>query len=339
MSWQEELRRLDIALAAGKLSKEQYAAQREELLAAASSGDQAKSERATVDTNAAKRPRAAARDLLNTERSTTAPSPADERSTDSMPHPRAPQGSGIQRPSVDHKLPPPVPAHAPLTIAQGPPAPPSSPRGRERTLHTGLFLTLGVIVALALIGGGIWWLGDDQDDPTEAAPRSSSSAPAQPSIYDRLPELPGVFNLDSGTYSVAEGAARKFYGKREAQIFREHNVRQVVWKGSNRLESGGHAAYVVVVAEHEDARTAATVTKSLSQLVRGKAKRTDPIGGLPTFTHRTRNSTLSYGIVFASDRYTLIVSGVQVNLEDDAQLKTDMSGLVKDLTAAFPPSR
>lgn len=185
MTWQEQLRRIDVALAAGKLSKEQYTVKREELLAEAAAVD------VPAETLTRTPPPVPAKELLTTTRQTTAPSPADERSTDSMPHPNVsprPKDTpaAVIKPSeIAPPVPPPQPMRPirppvrPGSLAPDPQArntiPASDPRLGGRWIA--LFVGMSVLLAGALIAG-IWWLttGDPSPPEPSAAPRPTADA-------------------------------------------------------------------------------------------------------------------------------------------------------------------
>lgn len=351
MSWQEELRRLDAELAQGKLSKLQYTAQREELLAKASSSPQAKpSARRPHPTKTPVKPSStvSASTLLTTARPTSAPSPADERSTDSMPHPPPPPKPAPPR------VPAPLMPLMPQRSGQrqdGPAAQPLPPlpqvphedhsRGAVRAK---LFVALGSVVAIALIVGGVWWMsrGGDADmatrvtGATTAAPTTTTEPPQ---LFDRLPELPGVLNQDSGTFTVAEGVHRELYGPAEAAVLKEQDVSNVTWKGSSRTSASGDAAYVVLVVENENPAAARATDKALRRLANDRARRIEPLdrdGAVPTFKLKASKST-AYFVIYPSDRYTVLISSGQTPAHDDAEMRVTLADMLTGVTDTLVP--
>lgn len=185
MTWQETLRRIDSDLAAGKLSKEQYAVKREELLAEAAAVD------VPPEVPAKTAPPVPAKELLTTTRQTTAPSPADERSTDSMPHPKVgPRPNDTPVPVVKpSEVAPPVALPQPMRpvrhpVPQALPAPDPPELNADRRIGgrwTGLFLGMSVLLVGALIAG-MWWLASGEPTPpeTSAVPQRTADAKQLP---------------------------------------------------------------------------------------------------------------------------------------------------------------
>ncbi|AXB45974.1 hypothetical protein [Amycolatopsis albispora] len=199
-------------------------------------------------------PNAAA--LLAGDRPTTAPSPADQRATESMAVP--PRGLSRGRSVLS-----PVAAHQPTrpyaTEAQrswtDPPPPPDyaqddhSPR---RTGSTWLFLALGVLLAGGLLAGGVWLLSKDEPAASTAAPPPSAPAqsseqlpppPANLPLEQRLPELPGTQNANNSTMPVDRGTELKLYAPETANMFKQNGASEVVYRSS----SDGTDGYLVMV--------------------------------------------------------------------------------------------
>lgn len=350
MSWQEELRRLDAELAQGKLSKLQYTAQREELLAKASSAPEAKpSARRPHPTKTPAKPSAtvSASALLTTARSTSAPSPADERSTDSMPHPPPPP-PGPAPPRVPE--PPPLMPQRSGQRQDGPAAQPLPPlpqvphEDHRGAVRAKLFVALGAVVAIVLIAGGVWWMTSDGSASPVAAPagnETTTTAPttSAPELLDRLPELPGVLNQDSGTFTVDEGVHRKFYGPAEAAVLKKQDVRNVTWKGSSRTSASGDAAYVVLVVENEDSSAAKSTDKALRRLAHDRARRIEPLdrdGAVPTFKLKAGQST-AYFVVYPSDRYTVLISSGQTPAHDEKDMRVTLADMLTGVAETLVP--
>lgn len=189
MTWQEDLRRIDSDLAAGKLSKEQYAVKREELLAEAAAVD------VPAETLTTTPPPVPAKALLTTTRMTTAPSPADERSTDSMPHPKVSlRPKDTPPPAVKpSEIVPPVAPPQPMRPVR-PPMPQASLASDQQLRNAvpasdrlvgrrwvALFVGMSVLLAAALIAG-MWWLTTGEPSPPEpsAGPQPTADAKQLP---------------------------------------------------------------------------------------------------------------------------------------------------------------
>ncbi|MGH3467880.1 MAG: hypothetical protein ACRDQF_09155 [Thermocrispum sp.] len=349
MSWQEALRRIDGDLAAGKLSKEQYALRREELLAHASSTPTATAQQAPItlkippDVPVAARPSVPAKDLLTTDRQTTAPSPADERSTDSMPHPRRATQVTVAEAVRPQDLPPPVPPQTtPRPTRPRPPEPARHeppPVNRHRgSAPTVAFLVTGVVLVLALIGGGLWWLTSDDDtrNAAQPPPSATTTAASEFAMMDRLPELPGALHLDSGTVPVTDVA--DLYGAEEAAALRRNGVREATWKASARQADGIETSYVILIAHAPAQPTASKAAGSLQQVGRKYAESVKPIDGLRTFRLQTGNSRL-YFAVYHSDRFAVHVSVHEAPRGQERETRAKLKELLRSVTETLVPDK
>ncbi|UJW34329.1 hypothetical protein L3Q67_11495 [Saccharothrix sp. AJ9571] len=202
-------------------------------------------------------PNAAA--LLSGDRPTTAPSPADQRVTESMAVP--PRGLTRGRSVVS-----PVAAHQPTrpyaTEAQRswqhPPHQPDyydqDDHGSRRNGSTWLFLGVGLLLAGGLLAGGVWLLAKDEPAGTAAAPPPASATVPAPSsqlppppadlpIEQRLPALPGTQNVNNSTMPVDKGTQLKLYAPETANMFKQNGATEVVYRSS----SDGNDGYLVMV--------------------------------------------------------------------------------------------
>lgn len=307
MSWQDDLRRLDADLAAGRIEPAVHRKQRDELLAQASGS--------TVPSpvpSPLRRPGPAPWHSTNPAYAQQPP-PPPQRVQAPQPRSETPPEQ-LARPAPD-QLAPPVwarpprqPArHAPppqasektltpgspefpdhLTTAPSPadivptrylrvdgrsgspsrfpplapepgsaaPPPPGSPQGRHRWdvetpappsrgKPTWLFLTLGVLLAVALVAAGTWWVGDNFGD-TAAAPSGPPSPPANaldPSltVEGHLPLLPGTQSLDNSTMSVARALAKNAVTKADADLITASGANEVIYRATSdpaKVENG-----------------------------------------------------------------------------------------------------
>ncbi|GAB3139258.1 hypothetical protein [Amycolatopsis sp. NPDC004378] len=208
MSWQEDLRRLDADLAAGRIEPAAHRKQRDELLAAASGATvpspvpsplrRPGEPRSWQSTNPASVPPAGP---VPAPRPVPRPATPQER-----PWMRTPQGAKAPSPGgipalPDHMTTAPSPADIvptrylrvegqvpqnsplsrfpPLPADAGAPPDPDAEAGRHRHRGTDgddrsgrpvwLFLALGVVLVLSLVVGGTYWLGTRTDAPSDSA--------------------------------------------------------------------------------------------------------------------------------------------------------------------------
>lgn len=316
MSWQERLRRLDVDLAAGKLSGRQYAIIRDSLLAEAAEIAALNAElRRPARARAKARPAGGARALLHTDRPTTAPSPADQEPTESIP-------------ACDLTLPM-TPVEPPTVIIPRPPA-------AEPPARSSLPLVALTVIALLLIGAGVWLLASPSDTGSpEAATRQS--APAEPTpttLADRLPPLPGVIDDRSGVHEIDAALKRDLIGRDDAAVLKKHHARDLWWHGSIRRGT----SYVLLVAENDTADDARAIAKALQAAAREQTPKIDSIGDpkLPTFAKYGKKSGL-YRVIYPSGRYTVRISVVQAPPDDKRSMRARLAVVADDVSAVLPP--
>jgi hypothetical protein len=274
MGWQEELRRLDVELATGRITHESHRKQRDELLAAASGGGEPSPVVSPLrhpagpagqrwqDVNLGPRARPTAplphppvpAPPVAGDRQTTAPSPADLRPTDAIPVPRPNSGQANQ-PTVI--LPAVLPPHPSLRKpAQAGAYRPIDESFQGRTKNRGkpiwLFIAAGVLLVLALIAGGMWWI-TDKNGPTGAPPAATLEA--------RLPTLPGTANPNNSTMSVAKGLALGLYSPQTADTLTRNGTTEVIFRSS----AEGTRGYLVMVIPTSGAGAAQAVVEQLYQ--------------------------------------------------------------------------
>jgi hypothetical protein len=293
MGWQEELRRLDVDLAEGRITHETHRKQRDDLLAGASGGvapspltsplrrptepmwhsvdpgPQAPPPSPVPPPPPVKPPPFKPAAPFVTNRRTTAPSPADQRATDSLPYPRPTQSrvdaATVVRPAVLPPPPPPLPgildaARQPGPVQQYLDQPHPDPAADHPTgsKSAWLFVGAGLLLVVALIGGGSWWLlGGGSGGASQAAPPvplSSSPAPAPtptptpqpgPPIADRVAAPPGVPNKDNSTMSIAKGAELGLYPAEAAGKFTANGATEIAYRAST--DGAGPDAYFILV--------------------------------------------------------------------------------------------
>jgi hypothetical protein len=198
--------------------------------------------------------------LLATDKPTTAPSPADYRRTDVMPHPSQMPARTGRRP---HLAPPPL-----LPVPTQPMSPPSggAPVARaDQSRHkpTWLFVSLGVLVVLAAIIGGAWWVGvlSGGDQPNAQAP---TAPPTQVALEDRLPRLPGTPNPNNSTMAVDKGVEVQLYSAEDAALIKKSGANEVIYRGSG--DGPGLAdGYKVLVIPTPSAENASALVRALEQ--------------------------------------------------------------------------
>ncbi|GAA5158379.1 hypothetical protein [Amycolatopsis dongchuanensis] len=345
MSWQDELRRLDADLAAGKISLREHRKQREELLAAASGGfapSPVASPRAqepppawpTAEPQpeppapaAPPQPgRSAA--LLASTVPTSAPSPADSRPTDSMPYPRIHEAPTVVTPAIPHgTLPGLVPPHQPGRQVPPLPTRPERTTGRKPTW---LFLALGVLLVAAMIAGATWFLGERNTSTTTQT--SAPTAVPAASLEDRLPALPGTPNAANGAMSIARGQELGIYSPQSAQVFTENGANEVVLRGAAQEPT----YYLLLVIPARDGGGANAIADYLLQ--NAVSAGFTRVAGDVRATTGSNGTDRAAGTWYVSGSTVVAIWLWQAPAADQSLLATRMDQTVEAMRRALPPS-
>ncbi|HVW41583.1 MAG TPA: hypothetical protein VHC18_09555 [Amycolatopsis sp.] len=322
MSWQDELRRLDAELAKGTISLHDHRKLREELLAAAAGRFEPAARRRG---KSAEWPAA----LLESERSTTAPSPADERATEQMPYPPISEApTVVTRPvgPLPALTPPPDKAH------RVPPLP-TVPVRQSSQKRTWLFVTASVVLTLVLIiVASVILLNRDKPAPATAlpAPTTGSSVPSVP-LAQRLPTLPGTANADSGTVPVGDGPRRGLYPADAAQEFTQSGAGTVEYRAS----SAGTELYFLLAIQTGTADQA----RAVADFMRDGALKSGftPLPDDVSIVTGVQNGRTMNGTWYSSDNVAIVLWVAQpVKTHKDAQLKQSLDQTRSVLQQALP---
>ncbi|MEU3272095.1 hypothetical protein ABZ639_14720 [Saccharomonospora sp. NPDC006951] len=371
MAWQDELRRLDAELASGQIAHDQHRRLREDILAEASSGPAvsplaAKGRNAEAADNAAHNSPATGEVtevmtppdpndptlLLTTTRPTTAPSPADYRPTDSMPHPPPYRPHPAPRATANGTAQQPVELTVPITrVPTGPPAGPpprqapplpdwaEPPASRGKT-GAWLLISLGVLVALGAVIGGAWWLGTAGDKATHGS--AMPAAPAGPdgsevALADKLPVLPGEPNPANSTMTVDKGADLGLYSPADAQAMRDSGAKEVIYRASAEGE-GLTDGYTVIVIPTDDSGAATSLTDQLSRTVTEGGFTAEPLADREGFValSRTDSSGRVSVVWYVSGNVTVGVGVSQAPSADENALRQRLLDTLTSVTAVLP---
>jgi hypothetical protein len=297
MSWQEDLRRLDADLAAGRIEPAAHRKQRDELLAQAS-GSTVPSPvpsplRRPATSWQSQNPAGPPPHRLDTpspgvhprpqhrppghhtavappwkrtspgvpvvaDHLTTAPSPADINPTRYL----RVEGSVPDQDRLS-RFPPPYPAAEPAPHRPEEPGKHRSdePAGTGERRPAWLFLALGVLLVLVVVVGAIAWLGSGSDPAPQALPPSSAAEARTPPLDERVPEMPGKQNPNNSTMSVAKGLELGLYPASTADLLDANGATGVIYRGA----ADGDVSYLVVVVPTSSPANAQTVVDKLYQ--------------------------------------------------------------------------
>ncbi|TNC27354.1 hypothetical protein [Amycolatopsis alkalitolerans] len=338
MTWQEDLRRLDVQLAGGEISLREHRKQREELLAAASGGFASSPVAATTEPVPVDEPpvsRSAA--LLATDRQTTAPSPADERATESMRYPTIHEAPTI----VTRALGPLPDLTPPRSRRQVPPLP-THPVRRTGRKPTWAILALGVVLVLAMIIGATLFFSS-RNEPD--APGSAVTGPAQtlsPSdaierAEAKLPTLPGAANPENATLSIDKALELHLVTQADADLMRAAGASEIIYRASSDPANSPNGAMLLVVP----ASSAAQATKladALRENLAGTGFVATPLGPAGAdLMYTGSNAQGRVGALWYPSSTLAVGMGVsQSPTGDPAQLRTRLEQIRTQVTGAFP---
>lgn len=347
MSWQEELRRLDVELANGKISLHEHRKQREELLAAASgrlTPSPVAAPLATVESvNPVYQPEppsapSASAALLASDRPTTAPSPADERPTERMPYPRITEAPTIVTMAVG-----PLPGLTPPPgRAPGVPPLPTVAVRKPRRKPTWLFVTLGVALVLAMIIGATYFLNAREGTTTTAT--SSSSAPVAVAPGDALgmaeakvPTLPGAANPNNATMPIDKAVELQVITQAAGDLMKTSGATQLIFRGSNDPANSPNGDLLLVVPASSTA-AAAQLATGLREEMTNNGFTMSPLGQAESDLAFTGSSPGGRVMALWYTSGTLAIGlGVSEPLTGDpTRLRTRLEEVRTQVTSALP---
>jgi hypothetical protein len=353
MTWQEDLRQLDARLANGDIGAADYRRTRDEILAEASSGNQANGTESPKDglwtsTNPS----------AQDEKTTETPAPGETTVVVRVDAPEEEKTQIVTADQLEQPTRPVGPASPPPQPWAGP-APgqfqqrPAPIQGQEVFANassggSGKWLRWVVpLVIVALIGAGVWWFvfRDDSTQPQAENPPPSSNTsqteepeePAAPSIDElasTVPTLPGETKADSGPVTTAEALQLGLLNDAYATLLQDNGVSELVYQKSTQDRLG----YQVAAAPVEEPGNAVALTELMTAYLQeaGFAAATPAeSAGLPVIT-RTDQFFRTFVVTYAS-------GGVWVQLNvsgppdgDEAALRAEFETVLTGLTERLP---
>ncbi|GLZ32626.1 hypothetical protein Lesp02_48140 [Lentzea sp. NBRC 105346] len=258
MGWQEELRALDEAVAAGRISPDQHRARRDQLLAAASSGGAqpqrwvatppapGDADRTQVVSSGGQQPEADRTQVVRTD--------ADKTQFVQVP--------AFQQPGPQQTAPPWAAGDQSFGVpgwqSQGMHGPEVFDEGGGKSKLVPILI--GVLV-LALIGGGVWFFAfrDSGTDAQQNPPSSSAQPVDAPAFNAILPEPNGTPSPKNGEYTVDKAKAAGVISEKDAKAMQAAGVEKVFDKVASSAGVGqAVAAYVA-----KDEQSAKELAKTL----------------------------------------------------------------------------
>lgn len=355
MTWQEDLRQLDARLANGDIGAADYRRTRDEILAEASSGNQA---------NGTESPKEGLWSSTNPsaqdDKTTETPAPGETTVVVRVDAPDEEKTQIVSADQLEQSTRPVGPATPPQQQQQqwlGPPPGQYQPRptpiqGQEVFAQTssggaGKVLRWVIpVLIVALVAAGLWWFvfRDDSTQPQAENPPPSSTSqseepeePAVPSIDElagSVPALPGEPKADSGPMTTAEALQLQLLNPTYATLLEDNGVSELVYQKSTRDDLGFQVAAAPVERPGNAAELTELMTAYLEEAGFAAAEPAESVG-LPVIT-RTDQFFRTFVVTYASGG-----AWVQLNVSgppdgDEAALRAEFETVLTALTERLP---
>ncbi|WP_091628721.1 hypothetical protein [Amycolatopsis saalfeldensis] len=259
---------------------------------------------------------------FHTNRRTTAPSPADLNPTDLL---------DLSGGNFDKQDKPPTPELRQLW-EEGPP---------RRKRPTWLFLSLGVLLALALIVGLTWYIGSQPDqrgtaDSVSAPPVPSPSGSADPSatLEDKLPTLTGKPSQDNSTMSLDKAVELKAISQADADLMKTAGANELVYRSYADSDNG---TMLLAVPTGSSAQ-AEVLVKGLQGNLVGGGFESAALGPAPTDLLYSASSPAGRVLAFwyTSGPVAIGIGASQPLAGDAAALRSRIEQIRTKVAAALP---
>lgn len=369
MTWQEELQKLDLELASGVISADDYRRRRDEVLAGSTSAPAPSSPQQqqgpfappfrwqAAPPQQQQPPNADATQVVGTGQ---APSPdatqvvtpqqgGDADRTQfvrpvSGPTPQQQPHGGWQSGPVGAPPPwatgdggfGPMGEPSPGWIAQGPEAFDDAGESRKGRV----FAIIGVVLVLALIGGGIWWFasrpsGGAGGESTAQTTAQTTTTKPKPKDGLEIADLPGNVEDQTGIKTFDDVVAQKLLTDEENAAYTTAGASKVR-VGVSKLPNGDVVQIITVQAT--DATAAATAVDSLAALQTKFGMKTYSGGTIPAnvTAHQVDVEGDKKGSARAHYAHKNTIVRVQVAGKDQAAISKDFDSVLAAQLSALP---
>ncbi len=344
MTWQESLRQLDARLANGEIGAADYRRTRDEILAEASSGNQANGQESGKD------------GLWTATNPSAQPDTADEKTTDIAPGETT---VVVRQDELEDERTQVVKADA-MVPAPGnaPPPPPPWPVAMNNTRSAPIqgqevFAGAGKaskgrwlrwfapLVILALVAGGIWWFVVREDAPPESrneqSPTITTTEQAAPAIDDvaaDFPELPGQPAAGGdGTATTGEAQELQLLSPGYATLLEDNGASELVHR---RSQQQGVAYQLMAAPVESDNGASELAGLTTGHLEQAGFTAVEPAEEGPTILTRTDQIFQTYVTTYASGDIWVQLNASGKPNADAAALLTEFRTVLQSVTARFP---
>jgi hypothetical protein len=350
MTWQEDLRQLDARLANGDIGAADYRKTRDEILAEASSGNQATGTESPKDGLWT-----SANPSAQDEKTAETAAPGETTVVVRVDTPDEEKTQIVTADQLEQQTRPVGPAAPPQPWLGPPPGQfqqrPAPIQGQEVFAQSSggasrwLRWVIPVLI-LALVAGGLWWFVFRDDSPppqAENPPPSSTSQseepeePAAPSLDELaglVPTLPGEVEADSGPMTTAEALEAELLNPEYATLLEDNGVSEFIYQKSTRE----NVAFQVAVAPVKQPGNASELTELMTSYLQeagfAAAEPAESVG-LPVIT-RTDQFFRTFVVTYASGG-----AWIQLNVSgppdgDEAALRAEFETVLTALTEGLP---
>lgn len=368
MTWQEELRQLDSALARGEVAANEYRKRRDEILAAASSaqppsdiigpptGPQPAVSADGDNAEVTQVVNAHDTELVNETDKTQVISGIDAESTRELnpsertqtittttPATRAPKNQ------MAWTAQPPA-----STAAFGPPRPqmqpaPVTPRDAQNLFGDARpprknkiwLMVVAIVVVLAAAGGAVWYFGLRDDTPTAEQPTENTTentTPTPPPVNLADIDLPGEPGNNNGEMDIAEARTAKVLAEQEATMLEEAGITTVEHSGS----SDGDYHFLLYAYPSADADAARATTETVSGLQEQLGLLPAQIADVPEGVEVTQLANARAAVLRGLYTYgdtTIQLCVLQIPAGGAEELQEQFRLALESVVAAAPPAR
>jgi len=214
-------------------------------------------------------------------------------------------------------------------------------------------ILLSVVIALAVVGGAVWYLAfrnDDapaaqapQDPPASQQPQNPPSSdkpsPSQPptsdvpaNLGDAVGPLPGVADKNSGTITATRAGRLKLIAPQEVKAANNNGVTDVIFRGSTHGTFGN----ALLVFTTPDGAAASKLAAAETRYLRnnGFTEGEQLSDGIPVL-ERTDGGATVYRVVYTTGKYT-VRFGVAQRDADPAALRKELEAVADTILAVLP---
>ncbi|WIX80596.1 hypothetical protein QRX50_07460 [Amycolatopsis carbonis] len=211
---------------------------------------------------------------------------------------------------------------------------------------TWLFLSLGVLVVLALVVGGIWYIGNrpDQSDSTDTVsppPVPSATGGQDPSaaLEDKLPALAGRPSPDNSTMSPDKAVQLKVVSQADADLMKGATATELVYHAYADTTHTDNGTILLAVPTPSPVQ-AAQLVKGLKQNLTAGGFGSTPLGPAPTDLLYSGSSPAGRVLAFWYTSGPVAIGiGVSQPLTDDAVVLRSRIEQIRTKVAAALPAR